>query len=182
MNKQNYRDIVKLPQVAPSFTSKGFHRGFLQYAFDKLKDELWDAVLVSTYDLYNDFLILEDLGWRGDKPVFLDSGGYELSPLWDSTDAKKHYYVPQSFVKKNYLDLLRDLPADGRFVIANFDFSTQHESLNVQITKATEIFAEFPNFYSNFIIKPGFESNGVISVEQICGEMDPLVWTEFPVS
>jgi len=186
-----YAGKIELPLLIPAFSSKGF--GF-QYTFDG-KDERndqnkrefsevahaikeftrWDmySVLISAYDLEFDHLIspnesLEDLIDYLSKStiVFIDSGGYELSSSFDSSEVKTFKYQPkEDFDKENYQQILEkvlDIKSDLHLIISNFDYESKGKPLEEQIQLANELFIKFPDCINDFILKPFTKGSTVL--------------------
>lgn len=158
---------IDLPRLVPAFSSKGFP--FLTtggrkggkaklsettLALELVGDYIKDSILLSAYDLYHKHFRRPDQYFRGKELVLLDSGGYELSPGFDQTEPV-HWGTPKkSFSRDNYLKVLTNLPADLPFVISNYDWGTRKKPLVKQIIAAQSLFAAFPSFMKNFIVKP----------------------------
>lgn len=168
---------VELPLLVPAFTSKGFPIGRrhgagsrnYSYVAADLADfgrGHWNSVLISAYDLHFDHFkapkirpkaAIEHL--RNAALVFVDSGGYELAPDYDSTEPKRPpYAATQPFGKRKYIAELRKLATQPQAlpsVIANYDWGTRSRPLREQIRAARELFRLFPDSLHDFIIKPG---------------------------
>ncbi|MGO9118863.1 MAG: hypothetical protein ACLQPD_14795 [Desulfomonilaceae bacterium] len=154
--------VIHTPRLVPSFSSKGFP--FFKEKQKKYSDTtnaletigkyIEDSILLSAYDLHNGYLKKPERFYGDKELVFIDSGGYELSQTWDSTEPSQGPYTAGGFSKDDYKRVLRRLPKGVPFVITNFDWASRGKSLNDQILEAQELFNDFPAFLCNFLAKP----------------------------
>jgi hypothetical protein len=176
---------VDLPLLVPAFSSKGFglrgtRRNGHRLEYTPLVYELSDfarsestAVLVSAYDLHfghfnaPEFPDYEPQDYlRNAQLVFMDSGGYELVPDFDSTEPRnfphqiKPGYESEEYaaVLERYTSLEDPLP----LVVANFDYGSRRKPLHEQIEEARALFHRFHRCTTNFIIKPWTKSGEVV--------------------
>jgi len=113
-----------------------------------------DSILVSAYDLHHHHFRKPERFFEGKELVFLDSGGYELSPGFDQTEPV-HWGTPKKqFLRDDYLAVLQQLPKNLPFAISNYDWGTKGRPLEKQILDAQRLFQGFPNCMTNFIAKP----------------------------
>lgn len=125
-----------------------------------------DSILLSAYDLHHGHLRRPQRFFQEKELVFIDSGGYELSPGFDQTEPV-HWGTPKKrFSREDYLDVLATLPVDLPFVISNFDWEARRKPLAQQILLAQKLFSRFPRFLKNFIIKP-MGNHRYIDVDEI---------------
>ena len=164
---------VDLPRLVPSFSSKGFplvkiSRGKCSDVDNALKlvgPHLKQSFLISAYDVFHK-LIRDSFPYiENAELVFLDSGAYELSPEYDSTEPKQPPYGPSRFRQSDYQTVLAGLPSRAQIVISNFDWGTKRKPLVEQITTAQRLFNKYPQFLSNFIIKPG--KDRLLNVDEV---------------
>ena len=179
---------VDLPLLVPSFTSKGFaffseKNGTRNHVYsqtarvlDELGTYLTEAFLLSAYDIHHRLLRNPDAHFSNTSLVFLDSGGYELSSEFDSSEPTLTPVHDGTMSRRDYIAVLtrlykkhHDLP----LVIANFDWDTRHKPYNVQIRSAQDIFKRFPLWSRNLILKPP-ETKTVITVDQLIPYMSEL--------
>ena len=172
-----YAGDSDLPLLVPAFSSKGFEFdiakiGKTKREFSMLAYELADfgkypcrSVLVSAYDLhFKHFQAPEFAKTHAESHlrqaclVFLDSGGYELSPDFDSTELRVFGYKPKDgYWEDQYERVLKRLASSKQsppLVIANFDRASISQPLEDQITAARTLFNRYPDFLGDFIIKP----------------------------
>ncbi len=113
-----------------------------------------DSILLSAYDLHHGHLRRPKRFFLGKELVFIDSGGYELSPGFDQTEPVDWGTPKKTFSCDDYLKVLASLPADLPFVITNYDWGTRERPLVKQILAGQQLFSKFPNFLKDFIVKP----------------------------
>jgi hypothetical protein len=102
--------------------------------------------------------------------VFLDSGGYELTSDYDSSEIRHSPYTPRDgYDTDQYVAVLRDVrKKDGALplIVANADWATKRLPLKEQIKAARRLFEEIPGCATNFIIKPG-KARSVVEPDEI---------------
>jgi hypothetical protein len=131
-----------------------------------------DSILLSAYDLHHRHFRRPENFYREKELVFLDSGGYELSPGFDQTEPVYWGTPKKNFSEADYRAVLRSLPRDLPFVISNFDWGTRSKPLTQQIAAAQGLFQEFPCFLKNFIVKPGTQR--FIEVDEVVRHVKKL--------
>ena len=166
----------ELPLLVPAFSSKGFSflftgKGHKRRPYSEVAYELAEfgkrpqrAVLVSAYDVHYGHYRAPNLEKGSSEAylkntalIFLDSGGYELSSEFDSTEPQIGRHDPKAFDQAAYeavLSQFHNLRAVPPLVIANYDHQTRGQPLDAQIRAARALFNRFPSFVSDFIIKP----------------------------
>src|SRR6266849_2758884 len=113
-----------------------------------------DSILLSAYDLHHRHLRTPERFFREKELVFLDSGGYELSPGFDQTEPV-HWGTPKKAVSNdNYLKVRGGIPISLPFVVSNYDWGARGKPLVKQILLAQRLFGRFPHLMKNFIVKP----------------------------
>lgn len=123
-------------------------------ALETMGSLLGESMLVSTYDIHHRLMLKPQSFFKGRKAVFLDSGGYELAPDFDSTEPSQGVNHALPFTESNYIAVLKKLPRDVPLVIANFDWGVRGRSVKEQMQNARELFEQFPGTVKNFILKP----------------------------
>jgi hypothetical protein len=154
--------VVELPRLVPSFSSKGFpffrdkRRLYSEVtlALDVIGPHINDSVLLSAYDLHYGYLRRPGRFYRGKDLVFVDSGGYELSQDWDSTESKQTPHEPLNFSDPDYCEVLRKLPRGLPIIAASYDWGSRGTPIEEQIISAQKLFNKFPHLVSNFLVKP----------------------------
>ena len=181
---------IELPLLIPAFSSKGFifnstgkknqKREYSEVAYPLAEFTRYPMphILVSAYDLYFDHYMAPDLPAKTVMDYFLntrilviDSGGYELSSDFDSTEIKTYTYRPKDgYGKKEYESMLSRIRKDGKnlhLIITNYDHETRNKSLDEQIELARELFHQCPKCLHNFIIKPFTQDSKVVDPSKI---------------
>lgn len=154
---------IDLPRLVPAFTSKGFpffppgteKRSEVTHALELTGTLLEDSFLISAYDLHHRHLIKPHRFFKNTEVLFVDSGGYEMGLEFDSTEPKRESHNPKPFSATDYQRVLRRFPQNLPIVITNLDWKTSSaNSIEDQILAAQELFHQFPQFTSDFILKP----------------------------
>jgi hypothetical protein len=103
-----------------------------------------DSILLSAYDIYHGHLRDPGRYFPDKELIFIDSGGYELSPGFDPTEPVHHTISKRTFSRENYIQVLEQLPKDLPFVITNYDWGTRKKKLTEQIAAAQTLFYTVP--------------------------------------
>jgi hypothetical protein len=93
-----------------------------------------------------------DRHFRVTELLFIDSGGYELSPDYDSTEPKQGVRECKPFRIEEYSKILGKLPQSLPIVATSWD--APGKSVDEQIADAQRFFNSFPHLTRNFLIKP----------------------------
>lgn len=167
---------IDLPLLVPAFSSKGFalrgtgngkKRRFyseVAYELDEFAKRQQRSVLVSAFDIFHGRFHAPELPrftpqryLRNSALVFLDSGGYELSDDFDSSEPRIFPHQASTFTKDDYLAVLEAFAKPKTpppLVIANYDHSNIGKPIAEQIREARELFRQYPSFATDFILKP----------------------------
>lgn len=169
---------VDLPLLVPSFSSKGFlllestenkpwpkNYSESAYHLEGFSRSAMQAGLISAFDLHYGHFKAPDLS--PDSPtnylqntilMFIDSGGYELIPDFDSTEPKRHNYVPVGpFERHQCAQILTGLNSQEdplQLVVTSYDHDTIGKPLACQIELARKFFDAVPGQLTNFLVKP----------------------------
>jgi len=176
--------LVRLPKLVPAFSSKGFFTD-VDPKTGKRVSEVANALdahgptlttlLVSSFDMFHGLLRDPGAHFRGKELVFVDSGGYELSEDFDGTEPRQYAGKPAlEFNQDQYDAVLRALPRDLPFVIANFDFASRGLEVESQIRSARALLAQYPSFLSDFIVKPSARRAAYLDVEEIVFHLNDM--------
>ena len=184
---------VALPMLVPSFSSKGFglarevgqKKSYSRVSayLDLIHPYLNTSFLLSGYDLHFGHLKNTTTSYHSAALVFIDSGGYELSPDYDSSEPRVYDHEPSSFTVADYAKVLQHLP-QGQFIVANFDHTAKGNPVEVQIQVAQKFFAGQSRFLNNFIIKSSgkraayLDTNAVVANVAKCRGFNVLGFTE----
>jgi hypothetical protein len=167
---------IELPLLVPAFSSKGFeirHKGGGKHRkpFSEVAYQLEDfgkqphkAVLLSAYDIHFGHFHAPNLSPTAPLPylkdvgvAFIDSGGYELAPEYDSTEPRRFSREPERFSLADYHTVLDSLVKKGPpapLVISNYDHRREQTSLEQQVREARATFTRYRDCASDFIVKP----------------------------
>jgi len=174
---------LQTPLLVSSFSSKGFRfrkRGNKEYteSFEFLKmtaDALTESVLLSAYDLKHFYNVKELRKIRlFPRFTFVDSGGYETSDGFDSSEAYKHPIKKRKWTIVDYKKILNSWPEYYPSIIVSYDHGEERRiSLSAQIKRASELFSRYPQSLHDFLIKP--EKKGeLLNVDQILNSASKL--------
>ena len=158
---------IDLPLLVPSFSSKGFDT-FADHETDENVSEslnalrqfgpnLSDAALVSAYDIHHKLMPDAVSYLTNSQIVFIDSGGYELSDEFDSSEPKSFPHDKLDFSFDDYLSVaekLADTYSNSPLVLTNYDLNSKNMSFEEQIDESISFFSRFPSFGSDLILKP----------------------------
>jgi len=156
---------IDMPRLVPSFSSKGFpfvvnrkSKRKTSEANDALEmtgPTISDSILISAYDIFHKYLIKPERFYGNKELVVIDSGGYELSLDFDSTEPKQELYKPdENYDEQCYKEVLSALPRGYPIVITNFDYQAIGKDVEGQIQLAQTLFNRYPGFLNDFIIRP----------------------------
>jgi len=156
--------VIDLPRLIPAFSSKGFpftesstngRISEVNRALEIAGPSITDSILLSAYDIHHGYLT-DPIKHLGNKELaFVDSGGYELSQDFESTEPKTMSYTPDTSYDRNaHIDVLKNLPTSCPIVISNFDDQNRGTEIREQILDAKRLFNNFGHFLHDFIIKP----------------------------
>lgn len=156
---------IDMPRLVPSFSSKGFPLfedkatgrkvSEANYALELTGPTISDSILISGYDVFHRYVLNPERFYGNKELVIFDSGGYELSVDYDSTEPKQEPYEPDyDYNFECYKEVLFKLPREYPIVITNFDHEAAGKDLKEQIEMAQTLFNDFPQFLHDFIIKP----------------------------
>jgi hypothetical protein len=180
---------IDLPLLVPSFSSKGFDfitegrsnpKKIFSTATNALEDfgrYLTESYLLSAYDIHHKHFKRPDKFFRDTALIFLDSGGYELNPEFDSSEPKLTPIRELPFTRDDYMGTLDSLYGkhnENPFVIANFDWGTKYKSFKHQIHDARTIFGKYPDWASNFILKPHTTKGKVVHIDNVVPVIEEL--------
>ena len=173
---------LQLPLLVPSFSSKGSSYisgknkseqiSVLSSDLEYFADYSTTSVLISAYDLHFKHFKAskgKDVFRLLQKPrlIFIDSGGYELGPEFDSTESKIMQYMPRDgYGPAEYEAILKKIDIyKHSIIIANFDHTPRPVSIDKQVSSARKLFRKYPGVLSDFILKPS--AKGYLKVQEI---------------
>ena len=181
--------VVDLPLLVPSFSSKGF-RYFTEKtktgkitlsetttALESLAGFLEESFLLSAFDIHHGHFREYKTSLSNSALIFYDSGAYELSDEFDSSEPKITSVRDLDFEKSDYLSVLKDTyssHAEYPLVVANFDWETRQKPFIEQIHAARKLFADFPKWSSNLILKPQTPRGSVVRIRDVVPIIEEL--------
>ncbi|MDP2860024.1 MAG: hypothetical protein Q8P50_18955 [Bacillota bacterium] len=184
---------VALPLLVPAFTSKGFDlRRHRNHLYSEIVFELEEfgrrpqrSTLVSAYDMHFGHLcqrpsastrrdLLGEAHLRNTTIVVVDSGGYELSPSYDSSEPEWPRYQPRGgYGPAEYeqvLERLANLHPPLPMIITNFDHGARGLAIAEQVSRARTLFRKFRNVLTSFILKPWTKGGKVVTPRDMSSE------------
>lgn len=181
---------VDTPMLVPAFSSKGFRLpystklghdysevGYIVHEFPTYEA---GSVLISAYDLHYKHFEMPDEGMGGDvvgkvtsaEVVLIDSGGYELTRDFDTSQIKSYQYEPKAegYCKEVYEELLTEL-CSGRtkapLVISNYDYTAKNTPYGSQVEAARRLFEKYEDVACTFILKPWGERDSRLHLDEL---------------
>jgi hypothetical protein len=154
---------LETPILIPSFSSKGFSmdskgNSEISSVMTLNMEFLTDSMLVSAYDLYYHH-IPEPEKFVSTKIVFIDSGGYEVSQVYELSGINKVPHTSNDWNENFLRNVIDNWPQRYPAVIVNYDHEKERKSLDLQISSAKSFFNNYPNKLSDFLIKPEHPGN-----------------------
>ena len=180
---------IDLPLLVPSFSSKGFDffterrskqkKTFssVTHALDDFGKYLQESYMLSAFDIHHSHFRHIDSYFDDTALIFLDSGGYELCPDFDSSEPKILPTRKLKFTRDDYVNTLSALYVkhdEAPFVIANYDWGTKNQSFEDQILDARTIFRKHPDWASNFILKPHTPTRKIVNIDCVLPVLEEL--------
>jgi hypothetical protein len=154
---------IETPILIPSFSSKGFSmdtKGMseIEGVMKLSKEFLTDTILISAYDLYYHH-IPEPSEFVSTKLVFIDSGGYEVSRLYELSGINKVPHTSNDWNEDYLKEVIDKWPERFPAAIVNYDHEKERRPLEFQISRARSFFDNYQNKLSDFLIKPENRDN-----------------------
>jgi hypothetical protein len=157
------------PLLVPSISSKGFP--FLTSGESETANvlrlvapDLTESLLISAYDIQHghvpdvdQLLSNEHLNSLYATPALLviDSGGYELSDVFESGDVGRDPREILPFTREDYDVILGRLPKDRAILAVTYDEQTkQRSTYDEQVDTARALVVDYPHLKIDFLIKP----------------------------
>ena len=158
------------PIVIPSFSSKGYKvdnkgRSALRHTIAYAAEALNEATLVSAYDIYYRHVPEpKRLPFRP-SVLFVDSGGYEISPAYDLSHNVQYQVTAQDWDEAKLEEVYAAWPRVVPAVFVTFDDPKKRRRFSVQVRNASELAKRFQDQMIDFLIKP--ESTSAVSLESV---------------
>jgi hypothetical protein len=160
------------PLLIPSVSSKGFPliNGLAEsgVVLDLVSQDLSDALLISAYDLHHGLLPDKDRLLSADhaqtlygtpKLLVVDSGGYELSEVFESSETRRGAPVVRPYSRDDFEALVNELPTDRELLVVTYDEpTTDRPSYGAQLEIGQRFAADRPRIKIDFLLKPAGEA------------------------
>ncbi|WP_047865023.1 hypothetical protein [Rubrobacter aplysinae] len=137
------------PLLVPSFSSRGFPD--ISGIHLNMRDEIFEASLVSAYDLSYGPLAGQDI-YCSDV-LFIDSGGYEAKLIYDPDEVYNDDRRGRPWSLEDYRTVLDGLSPLSQLVMVSFDHADP-SPLMMQVEEARTLFCDYPQYASDFLCKP----------------------------
>lgn len=140
------------PLLVPAFSSKALEITDLAKVYKISEEYITESFLVSAYDIRNGFIEPPTSAFA--ELMFLDSGGYEAS---QDTDIMEPFYPkppPGDWALRDYEDVLSGWDHLMPTFATSYDHPNQRQNIIDQINSAKSLFASFPEFGREFLVKP----------------------------
>lgn len=176
------------PLLVPSFSSKGFGfvpkrgtqgKGPRTKRVSEVSDALEfsaqfldKAVLLSAYDIYHGHLKRPERFFDRPSVLFLDSGGYETTAVYDDSHSFAPAYTPLRWTPQNHRAVLTSLPKHVPLVVVSPD---KHGSVKSQIRAAKNFFSDYPECLSDFLVKPSSRREKVVDIDDVVRNASDLL-------
>jgi hypothetical protein len=154
------------PRVVPSFSSKGFSE--LKKYVEHAKPIISNEILVSAFDLELKAITAKDASYA--EFIILDSGGYETSTYSELSEIYNYEYVKTEWTRKKHQKALENWASDPKTkptIAVSYDHEKDRNSLEKQIKEAKLLFKKFPQFGSNFLVKPETPKQKYIQIDNL---------------
>ncbi len=178
---------VDLPLLVPSFSSKGFtffedgprnrRREYSEVtnALESVSSFISESIMVSAYDLFHQHFRQPVNHLKNTALVFIDSGFYELSPTFDSSEPKAYPHKVKEFTEGNYDSEITKLSKHSLpLVITNYDWGSRGTPFADQIQHAQHFFNRHKDCLTSFIVKPHKRNGMLVDVDDLIPDLAKL--------
>jgi hypothetical protein len=163
--------VLTTPLLVPSLSSKGFQfrqNGLSEVAayLEVARDHLTESLLISAYDLHHGHLPDADrlLGhdhwssvYSAPSLLIVDSGGYELSPMWDGSEVYRGQRAALPFTREEHERLVDRLPRDRDLLVITYDHlmaGEERPGYGEQLKEAAAFFGIRTYLMGDVLLKP----------------------------
>lgn len=146
--KSQLSDGIIFPLLVPSFSSRGFPS--IGKIHSSLTTYLSQSTLISAYDIYYNYLNIDDI-YKSDL-LIIDSGGYEAKIVQDPLEAYHDERNAKKWNEEFYTNILKSIEPLSDIMVVSYD--GEPAPLDIQFTKAYNLFRQFGSFSSDFLLKP----------------------------
>ena len=151
---------LETPLLVPSFSSKGFPRyggsgrSEIRSHFLEANSYLTDVFLISAYDLYYGDIPYPDKMPGTPDLIFLDSGGYELAPISDTSYLSESNIQPRPWRIDQLRDIHSNWPDHVPAVFVSFDDPRTRRPLAQQVSDAHALLSATTTHLKLLLLKP----------------------------
>ena len=159
---------VQTPLLVPSFSSKGFTRprtrkSDVSTIFSAVSEFITEIYLISAYDLYYEHLPKpHDLSPKPEL-IFVDSGGYEISPGSGYSAVFESPVQPHAWTTEKLQSVLNNWPRESPAVFVNFDHPDDRKTFRQQVADAKDFFRSYDHHLKLFLLKPETRTQSTLS-------------------
>ncbi len=156
------------PLLIPSFSSKGFStiidgKSEIDILFRDTSEFITDVCLVSAFDLFYSFLPPPENWKYYPTLVFLDSGGYEISPGGDYSSSKTPKQSQKEWSRGQLLTLWKHWDVEFPAVFISYDHYEDRSPVQKQVELALQMRKEATEHLHLFLLKPECSTHWLLS-------------------
>jgi hypothetical protein len=157
---------VRTPILIPSFSSKAFLKEAdknlpeIRWIWTNVKDYLTDTALISSYDIYYDYLPVE---LDGPNILFVDSGGYEKQKDDELSRVLHGVFKPPKWSPEEHTQAISKIKTFSSLALVSLD---TRGDIATQIRAAKDFFASHQEVATDFLIKPS-PTASVITTQEV---------------
>lgn len=168
---------LETPLLVPSFSSKGFgfdaeEKSQIKEIFSVVSEYLTDIMLISAYDIAYEHLELHERAIT--ELTIVDSGGYEISDLYDLSAVYRYPTQPSEWT----IELLRRVydtwPEHIPAAFVSYDHPEDRRPLQEQIEAARSLFSHYPRQLHTLLIKPETKTQRYVKMTNIIAGVEAL--------
>ncbi len=138
---------VRAPLIVPSFSSCGFPH--VAEIYGAMKDKLFGVCLVSALDIASGYVpanVTSDVNL-----VLVDSGMYEARNAIPTQVDNYPSTTNAHWSRRDYSNVVGEIEPSANVILVNYD---RDESIERQISHASQDFSHVPHAASDFLVKP----------------------------
>lgn len=167
------------PLPIPSFSSKGFGaskdgHSEISEIFEITEEYLTEAMLISAFDLHHDNLAMPESAIT--EITFVDSGGYEISDIYDfSTKYRQplsRQDVAQAWSEKKLRTIYDSWPEGVPAAFVSYDHPEVRQSLSDQLDAAKDLLDRHTEQMRIILVKPETPDQVQVQVPNVVANAD----------
>lgn len=152
---------VRTPLLVPSFSSRVRE---IEKPF-RASEELIDGpFLISAFDIRKGYI---NTPYDFSEPVFLDSGGYEISKDADLSDVGDENASPIDWTESDHSSVLAEWTSNVPTVIITYDHPTIRIPIPEQIEKGKRLHLPSQNSLREILLKPETRDQNFLPIESV---------------